>query len=112
MLLCVSRGQRLKGVEGGLQHDPSSTNPFAHRPVSALGGKKTGGDALVELDHPSNIPEGVDRPVWDRLVHARRRKFESELKVREFIYKNLHRCVFEFGNHFECTVTVNLTLPG
>ena len=69
------------GGEGGLSHDPSSTNPFAQRPISALGGKKGGLAALAELDHSSNAPDGVDRATWDRLVVARQKKYESEQKV-------------------------------
>lgn len=64
-----------------MQHDPASSNPFAHRPMSALGGKKIGGDVMVELDHASNMPEGVDRAAWDHFVKARRRKVDSEQKV-------------------------------
>lgn len=66
-----------------MQHDPSSSNPFAHRPMSALGGKRAGGDLMTELDHPSNMPEGVDRAAWDHFVKARRRKVESEQRVSE-----------------------------
>ena len=64
-----------------MQHDPASSNPFAHRPMSALGGKKLGGDVMVELDHPSNMPEGMDRAAWDHFVKARRRKVDSEQRV-------------------------------
>ena len=81
VLCALYRGQRLKAGESGMQHDPSSSNPFAHRPMSALGGKKAGGDLMAELDHPSNIPEGVDRHAWDHFVKTRRRKVESEQKV-------------------------------
>lgn len=81
MLCVVCRGQRLKAGESSMQHDPSSSNPFAHRPMSALGGKKAGGDVMAELDHPSNMPEGVDRAAWEHFVKARRRKVDSEQRV-------------------------------
>ena len=96
----MCRGQKLKGAEGGLQQDPSSTNPFSHRPVSALGGKKPGSNLLSELDHPSNMPEGVERAVWDRLVQARRRKYESELKVKTHpLYMCMHCNVDKLTKH-------------
>lgn len=37
---------------------------------------------MNELDNVSHMPEGVDSGQWDRLVAARRRKWESEMKVR------------------------------
>lgn len=84
MLYVVRRGQRLKAGESSMQHDPSSSNPFAHRPMSALGGKKAGGNMMAELDHPSNMPEGMDRAAWDHFVKARRRKVDSEQRVSAY----------------------------
>ena len=36
---------------------------------------------MSELDHVSHMPDGVDISQWDRLVAARRRKWDSEIKV-------------------------------
>ena len=36
---------------------------------------------MSELDHSSHMPDGVDTLQWDRLVLARRRKWDSEAKV-------------------------------
>lgn len=38
--------------------------------------------AMEELDVPQNMPEGLDPAVWERLCLARRKKVESEQKVR------------------------------
>ena len=38
--------------------------------------------AMAELDHQGHMPEGLDEHVWQRLVHARRMKVESEQKVK------------------------------
>ena len=67
--------------------DQKSQNPFPHRPPTAAGdGQKLTGkgseDGMSELDHPSHMPEGVDGVQWDRLVAARRRKWDSETKVK------------------------------
>ena len=72
--------------EGGLVPDPKSQNPFPQRPPSAVGQKtvtRTGEDPMSELDHVSHMPDGVEGSQWERLVGARRRKWESEQKVRE-----------------------------
>ena len=36
---------------------------------------------MADLDHVSHMPDGVDTGRWDRLVAARRKKWDSELKV-------------------------------
>ena len=84
------RGQRLKQgtSEGGLTLDPKSQNPFPNRPPTAVGGRqriaaRASEDGMNELDNVSHMPDGVDSGQWDRLVAARRRKWESEMKVRE-----------------------------
>lgn len=66
--------------------DPKSQNPFPHRPPSAVGGgqklvARGSEDGMSELDHVSHMPDGVDISQWDRLVAARRRKWDSEIKV-------------------------------
>ena len=76
-----------QGAGEGLTLDPKSQNPFPNRPPSAVGGGQKlsvrgSEDALSELDHTSHMPEGVDASQWDRLVVARRRKWDSEMKVR------------------------------
>ena len=38
---------------------------------------------MNELDNVSHMLDGVDSSQWDRLVAARRRKWDSEMKVRE-----------------------------
>ena len=85
---CFCRGQRLKQgtSEGNLTLDPKSQNPFPIRPPSAVGGGQKlavrgSEDGMSDLDHVSHIPEGVDTGQWDRLVVARRKKWDSEMKV-------------------------------
>nr|XP_039264137.1 cilia- and flagella-associated protein 43-like [Styela clava] len=39
-------------------------------------------NALIELDDPINIPEGLDTIVWQRLCSSRKTKVESELCVK------------------------------
>ena len=75
-------GQRLKlgPSEGALVPDPTSQNPFAQRPSSTVGGAR-GEDPMVELDHVSHMPEGIDASTWERFIAARRKKVESEQKV-------------------------------
>ncbi|CAI8036584.1 Cilia- and flagella-associated protein 43 [Geodia barretti] len=82
------RGQKLKpgASEGGLMSVQKSQNPFSQRPPTAAGdgqrlSVKGSEDGMSELDHPSHMPEGVDAVQWDRLVLARRRKYDSETKV-------------------------------
>ena len=90
-VLC--RGQKLKPgpSEGGLVSDPKSQNPFPQRPPSAVGGgqklatRGSGEDAMTELDRESHMPDGVEASQWERLVAARRRKWDSETKVGEVI---------------------------
>lgn len=54
------------------------------------GGAKRGGEGgggmesvivMVELDHISHMPEGLDFPTWERFVAHRHKKVESESKV-------------------------------
>ena len=85
------RGQRLKSTpsEGAVVQEASSQNPFAERPPSSSLGRGGGGaqggqpldDVMGELDHPSNMPEGLSHEAWETLVVTRRRKVESEQKV-------------------------------
>lgn len=92
--VCCFRGQKVKqGTGEGLTIlDPKSQNPFPHRPPTAVGGGgqklsvRGSEDALSELDHVSHMPDGVDVTQWDRLVTARRRKWDSEMKVGHFTY--------------------------
>lgn len=95
MLVC--RGQKLKqgASEGGLTLDPNSQNPFPHRPPSAVGGgqklvPRGSEDGMIELDHVSHMPDGVDISQWDRLVATRRRKWESEMKVGKTTVSCIH----------------------
>lgn len=81
------RGQKLKhGLsDGGMVADPSSDNPFALRPSSAVkGGGRGGGweEQMKELDHVSYMPENLDPSNWDRFIIYRRRKIESEQRVK------------------------------
>ena len=39
------------------------------------------GDAMLEYDSPSHMPDGVTPNMWERLVVARRKKMENEQKV-------------------------------
>ena len=80
------RGQRLKPApsEGALLQEAISQNSSGERPPSAsLGGGalRPSDDLMGELDHLSNMPEGLSLSAWERFVAARRRKVESEQKV-------------------------------
>lgn len=80
------RGLRLKQGPSneGMKPDPNSQNPFALRPSSATGKRPVldgNDDPMVELDDISNIPEGLEYPIWDRFTAYRRRKVASEQKV-------------------------------
>ena len=87
------KGLRLKQGPSneGMKPDPNSQNPFALRPSSvtrkrqALDGND---DPMAELDDTSNMPEGLEYPVWDRFTAYRRRKVASEQKVPNT--KSLH----------------------
>eukprot|EP00731_Ephydatia_muelleri_P020647 Em0013g374a len=81
------RGQRLKPApsEGALLQEAISQNSSGERPPSAsLGGGalRPSDDLMGELDHLSNMPEGLSLSAWERFVAARRRKVESEQKVK------------------------------
>lgn len=96
-VVCVCRGQRLKhgASEGGLTLDPKSQNPFPHRLPSAVGGVQKSvsrgtEDGMSELDHVSHMPDGVESSQWDRLVAARRRKWDSEIKVGKTTLRYTH----------------------
>ena len=54
---------------------------LSERPPSAPTGAHPSDDLMGELDHPSNMPEGLSHEAWGRFVVARRRKVESEQKV-------------------------------
>ena len=81
------RGQRghLRATQS--QSDPhmfegaGSGNPFADRPSTARReeqNKKTLETALQELDKESNMPDGVELHVWERLCSFRREKIDKE----------------------------------
>ena len=64
--------------------DPSGGNPFAERPSTARQSelaKMALESALVELDKESNIPEGIENHIWERMCRYRRHKIEGEQLV-------------------------------
>ena len=80
------RGLRLKQGPSneGMKLDTNSQNPFAFRPSSSVGKKRAldgNGDPMAELDDISNMPEGLEYPIWDRFTACRRRKVASEQRV-------------------------------
>ena len=89
LLLMVSlmfRGQKFKGADTPLL-DGKNPNPFAERPSTArqmAQAKSALNAALDELDKPSNMPEGLDPSVWQRMCAVRRSKIESENLVSDF----------------------------
>ncbi|XP_013386289.1 cilia- and flagella-associated protein 43 isoform X2 [Lingula anatina] len=67
-------------------YDPKSGNPFADRPSTARQNamnKVSMESALQELDKESNMPEGVQLYVWERLCRYRRQKIDSEQLVKQ-----------------------------
>lgn len=69
----------------GMKPDTNSQNPFAFRPSSVTGRRQPqldgNDDPMAELDDTSNMPEGLEHPIWDRFTAYRRRKVASEQKV-------------------------------
>ncbi len=62
--------------------DPNSFNLFAMRPSSS-GTMREMENPMTELDNPAYMPEGLEPHTWERFVAHRRRKVESEAKVRQ-----------------------------
>lgn len=82
------RGHRLKQGPSneGVKLDPTSQNPFAVKPSSAIGKQHTTDgtgedDPMLELDSVAYMPEGLEYNVWDRFTVYRRRKVASEQRV-------------------------------
>ncbi|KAH9504597.1 Cilia- and flagella-associated protein 43 [Bulinus truncatus] len=75
------RTQKYKSIDG----IKKVLNPFADRPSSAVqlnhlkGQLATG---LDELDKPSNLPEGIEHHLWEKMCKLRRNKVESELQLK------------------------------
>jgi hypothetical protein len=78
---------RLKGFDTpapSTATDSSIPNPFADRPSTArqhAQAKSQLDAAIQDLDKITNIPEGVDEAVWQRLCAYRREKIENDLLV-------------------------------
>lgn len=77
---------RLKGFDTPAPStaDTSIPNPFADRPSTArqhAQAKSQLDAAIQDLDKISNIPEGVEEAVWQRLCAYRREKIENDLLV-------------------------------
>lgn len=69
-----------------MKPDTNSQNPFAFRPSSSVAGRRQAqldgnDDPMAEFDDASNMPEGLEYPVWDRFTAYRRKKVASEQKV-------------------------------
>ena len=78
------RGQRTRATTETPVYEAGSSNPFAERPSTAKQNEMARAaleTALVDLDKDTNIPDGVDAAVWDRMCKYRRTKIESEQLV-------------------------------
>ncbi|XP_048745697.2 cilia- and flagella-associated protein 43-like isoform X3 [Ostrea edulis] len=79
---------RLKGFDTPAPStaDTSIPNPFADRPSTArqhAQAKSQLDAAIQDLDKISNIPEGVEEAVWQRLCAYRREKIENDLLIKQ-----------------------------
>lgn len=78
---------RLKGFDtpaATSTSDHGLPNPFADRPSTArqhAQAKSSLEAAINDLDKDSNIPEGIDLSVWERLCKFRRVKIENDFLV-------------------------------
>ena len=80
------RGQRGRAAADTPIYDASSGNPFSERPSTARQTNQAKASleaALADLDKGSNMPEGVELHVWERMCAYRRQKIESEQLVRQ-----------------------------
>lgn len=83
----LNRIPRLKGFDTPAPStaDSSLPNPFADRPSTArqhAQAKSQLEAAINDLDKISNMPEGIDESVWQRLCAYRREKIENDLLVK------------------------------
>nr|XP_034327595.1 cilia- and flagella-associated protein 43 isoform X6 [Crassostrea gigas] len=79
---------RLKGFDTPAPStaDSSLPNPFADRPSTArqhAQAKSQLEAAINDLDKISNMPEGIDESVWQRLCAYRREKIENDLLIKQ-----------------------------
>ncbi|XP_074642124.1 cilia- and flagella-associated protein 43-like isoform X2 [Tubulanus polymorphus] len=77
------RGQ--KTLRDTPSHDVRGLDPFAERPSTARQHQihlQTMEQALNELDKESNIPEGVELDIWERMCKYRRMKITSEQMMK------------------------------
>lgn len=80
---------RLKGFDtpaAPSTADQGLPNPFADRPSTARQhsqAKATLEAAIHDLDKDSNIPEGIDLAVWQRLCKFRRTKIENDFLIKQ-----------------------------
>ncbi|XP_078310806.1 cilia- and flagella-associated protein 43-like isoform X4 [Crassostrea virginica] len=79
---------RLKGFDTPAPStaDSSLPNPFADRPSTArqhAQAKSQLEAAIQDLDKISNLPEGVEESVWQRLCAYRREKIENDLLIKQ-----------------------------
>ena len=73
--LSSSRGQKTLKAATDVHAESETMLKQSHTGMQSLE------KAMAELDHQGHMPEGLDEHVWQRLVHARRMKVESEQKV-------------------------------
>lgn len=86
-IIFLIRIPRLKGFDTPAPStaDSSLPNPFADRPSTArqhAQAKSQLEAAINDLDKISNMPEGIDESVWQRLCAYRREKIENDLLVK------------------------------
>ncbi len=96
-LLCIFgiyRGQKARTTTETPVYDPKSGNPFSERPSTARQNEMAKNAlecAMVDLDKDSNIPDGVDIGIWERMCKYRRLKIESEQLVRKDRYFQINK---------------------
>lgn len=86
-IILFNRIPRLKGFDTPAPStaDSSLPNPFADRPSTArqhAQAKSQLEAAINDLDKISNMPEGIEESVWQRLCAYRREKIENDLLVK------------------------------
>eukprot|EP00105_Crassostrea_gigas_P045206 XP_019929354.1 PREDICTED: cilia- and flagella-associated protein 43 [Crassostrea gigas] len=87
-IIFLNRIPRLKGFDTPAPStaDSSLPNPFADRPSTArqhAQAKSQLEAAINDLDKISNMPEGIEESVWQRLCAYRREKIENDLLIKQ-----------------------------
>ena len=75
------RGPKHKTMVESVVGNPKSQDLFAVRQSSSAT-MREGEHLTAEMDHVLYMPEGMEPSLWERFTMHRRRKVESEAKVR------------------------------